>query len=85
MPDPSDHVVTLVGSGQMALVAADAVAAGGARVKLWGPHPKNVRRLAETREAPQHLAGFRLPDAVEVTDDASRALDDVTVDLTQIW
>ncbi len=59
--------VSIIGGGQMGLVIADALVAGGATVRLWGPHGEHVSELAATRKSPDRLPGFILDDAVEVT------------------
>lgn len=51
----------------MGLVMADALAVGGSDVLLWGPHRERIELLAETRQSPDRLAGFTLPEPVVVT------------------
>ena len=76
--------VTILGDGQMALVMADALAERGVGVRLWGPFPDQLEKLAETRRSPDRLPGFVLPDAVEVMADAAAALDSVDLILNAI-
>jgi glycerol-3-phosphate dehydrogenase (NAD(P)+) len=77
------RTVALVGDGQMGLVLADALVARGAKVKLWGPFPDAVKKLAETRTSPR-LGGFHLSDGVEVYADAALALSGVDVAMNAI-
>jgi glycerol-3-phosphate dehydrogenase (NAD(P)+) len=44
------------------------------RVRLWGARPDSVRLLRERRENVRLLPGVPIPEAVELTDDAGRAL-----------
>ena len=76
--------VTILGDGQMALVMADALAHRGVGVRLWGPFPDQLEKLAETRRSPDRLPGFVLPDAVEVMADAAAALDSIDLVLNAI-
>lgn len=57
----------------MALVLADVLADRGVPVRVWGPFAESVRPLRETRESPR-LPGFRLSEAVEVTERADEAM-----------
>lgn len=76
--------ITIIGDGQMALVLADALVAAGAEPCIWGPFPEAVEALAATRENPDRLPGFRLPDAVRVETDAGRALEGASLLLNAI-
>lgn len=69
----------------MGLVLSDAaIAAGVADVRLWGHDPARVASIAATREAPERLPGFRLPDAVEVIADSAAALAGATLVLNAV-
>jgi len=59
--------VAIIGGGQMGLVMAEALVAGGADVLLWGPHADRVEVLAATRQSPDRLPGFELPEPVVAT------------------
>ena len=61
------EVVSIIGDGQMGLVMADAVAAAGLSVRLWGRDPERVESLAESRRSPRRLAEF-LGECVEEPD-----------------
>lgn len=79
MTQTSQHHVAMIGTGQMGLVMADAVAARGVPVTMWGPRPEIVGRLEQDRELPERLPGFRLPERVRVTSDPEVAFRDATV------
>ena len=66
--------MTVIGDGQMGLVMADALAAGGHQVRLWGPFEDQVRALAVSRSS-DRLPGFLLDEAIEVLTDPSEALE----------
>jgi len=72
LPLPAQPVA-IIGDGQMGLVLADAFAAAGLDVRLFGPFPDHVALLARTREDPVRLPGFRLSKSVRVESDPSRA------------
>lgn len=74
-PPSMSPQVAIIGDGQMALVMADAAAARGAAVRLWGPLEADARQLAQTRTSPR-LHDFHLTDAVQVSHDPARALAD---------
>lgn len=61
----SDRIVIL-GDGQMSLVLADALAFNRVPVRIWSPFAADAATLQTERFSPR-LAGFRLPDGVEVT------------------
>jgi glycerol-3-phosphate dehydrogenase (NAD(P)+) len=84
MTSKSPHHVAILGSGQMGLVMADAMAHRGARVTMWGPHQETVDRLAAERCIPGRLDGFHLNEAVRVTSDPAEAFEGVTVALNAI-
>ena len=64
----------IIGTGQMGLVLADALAQRGMEVSLWGRSPDLVRQLAATRRS-NRLLDFVLRDEVEVTTDPSQLFD----------
>ena len=51
------ELVSIVGSGQMGLVMADALAERGSEVRLWCRRPEFARELSESRRSPL-LPGF---------------------------
>ncbi|MHC5023681.1 MAG: NAD(P)H-dependent glycerol-3-phosphate dehydrogenase [Planctomycetota bacterium] len=76
--------VAIIGDGQMGLVMADALAACGVGVRLWGPFAKDMQELAATRRSPARLESFELPESVEVTADDAQAFEDVGLVLNAI-
>lgn len=75
--------VAVIGDGQMGLVMADALAAAGRRVRLWGPFPDHVRDLASSRVT-ERLPGFEIPRSIDIRVDASEALEDAELVLCAI-
>ena len=47
---------------------------GGKQVTLWTRDPRQADEIATRRENRRYLPGIRIPDAVDVTNDLSRAL-----------
>jgi glycerol-3-phosphate dehydrogenase (NAD(P)+) len=47
----------------------------GHRVRLWGAHAETVERIRNDRENARLLPGVRIPDEVEITDDAATAVE----------
>jgi len=66
--------VTIVGTGQLGLVLADAAAARGATVRLLGRDETVCEELSSTRRNDRRLPGFQLPRSVLVTPDPAIAL-----------
>lgn len=77
------ELVSIVGSGQMGLVMADALAERGSEVRLWCRRPEFARELSESRRSPL-LPGFELSPKVEVISDDHAALDGATVILCAV-
>ena len=77
------ELVSIVGSGQMGLVMADALAERGSEVRLWCRRPEFARELAASRQSPL-LPGFTLAPAVEVVSDDHIALDGASVILCAV-
>ncbi len=73
------ETAAIVGTGQMGLVLAEALAGRGVEVRLWGRRPERVRELARTRRSPDRAPGLILPTDVLVTRDAAAALPGATV------
>jgi glycerol-3-phosphate dehydrogenase (NAD(P)+) len=48
----------------------------GTPVCLWGRNPDKIRRIRETRENTPYLPGVPIPDAVAVTADLDRAMEE---------
>ncbi|MEE2719497.1 MAG: NAD(P)H-dependent glycerol-3-phosphate dehydrogenase [Planctomycetota bacterium] len=84
MPQSAESHVAIIGTGQMGLVMADAIASRGISVSMWGPRKEIVERLDRDRALPERLADFRLPDAVRTTADPARALAGATVAVNAI-
>lgn len=68
--------VTILGEGQMGLVACRLLDENGSSgdVRVWGKFAASVDRLRETRESPR-LPRFRLPEGVTCTTDGGVALE----------
>jgi len=66
-------LITIVGSGQMATVAALILAEQGISVRLWAASRERADELRTARENRRYLPGFKFPDRVSITDDASAA------------
>ncbi len=66
--------VAIIGDGQMGVVLALALDAGGAGVTIWGHDAAHVADLAARRESRRHLPGVRLPERISITADDSEAL-----------
>lgn len=67
---------TVVGAGAMGTLCAHLLAAGGARVRLWGRSREFVASVQRERENRRYLPGLTLADAIEVTHDFAYALAD---------
>ena len=67
--------VTIIGDGQMGLVLAMILEAGGVPVTLWGRCAEHVSDLARERKSRRHLPGVQIPDSIAVTSDEMEALD----------
>jgi len=65
--------IAILGDGQMALVAADALIEQGASVVLWSHDAPALADLARTRRSPR-LENFTLPEPVETQPDATAAI-----------
>jgi len=68
----------------MGLVLADALVRRGVPVTLWGPFSDIVAHLRLSRENPGRMPGFRLNDAIVVTDEPSEAVGDCTLAINAI-
>jgi glycerol-3-phosphate dehydrogenase (NAD(P)+) len=75
--------ICIAGDGQMGLVLAGVAHDAGHRVSLWCPLPGTAGALASTRSSPR-LADFALATAIEVTEDARRALEGATLVVSAI-
>jgi glycerol-3-phosphate dehydrogenase (NAD(P)+) len=75
--------IAIAGDGQMGLVLAGVAHDSGHPVRMWCPLPGTAGTLASTRTSPR-LADFSLPAAIEVTEDAGRALDGATLVVSAI-
>jgi glycerol-3-phosphate dehydrogenase (NAD(P)+) len=75
--------LAIAGDGQMALVLAAVAIDAGHAVRMWCPMPGSAAPLSATRTSPR-LPELRLHDAVEVTEDPSRAFDGATLLLSAI-
>lgn len=77
------ELVSIVGSGQMGLVMADALAERGSEVRLWCRRPEFALELSDSRRSPL-LPGFQLSPKVEVVSGDHAALDAATVILCAV-
>jgi glycerol-3-phosphate dehydrogenase (NAD(P)+) len=77
------ETVLILGDGQMALVAADALHERGVRVRIWGPFAEHVDALRTNRLSPR-LTQFTLHESIEVTADDAAAFEDVTLIINAI-
>ena len=84
MTSPTPNHVTIAGTGQMALVMADALRVRGVGVSMWGPRSETVDRLSADRCMPDRLEGVTLGPEVLVTADAEEACSGATVLLNAI-
>ncbi|HKA04004.1 MAG TPA: NAD(P)H-dependent glycerol-3-phosphate dehydrogenase [Acidimicrobiales bacterium] len=66
--------MTVLGAGAWGTTVA-ALAAGAAETRLWALELEVVAAITERHENTPYLAGFTLPDTLEVTDDLAEALD----------
>ena len=84
MTQSPSHHVAIIGTGQMGLVMADAIAARGVQVSMWGPRTEIVERLNQDRALPERLPDFRLPDSIGATADPQEAFCGATVAVNAI-
>lgn len=94
-PTTNAPVVSVLGVGQMGLVCAGVLAspepglvdgqglARPVRVRMWGHSADEAGRIAQTRRTPR-LAGFVLPDSIDVTLKDSAALADSSLIVSAI-
>lgn len=75
--DPQHHVA-IIGTGQMGLVMADAMACRGVKVSIWGPRPETVQRLASERTLPDRLPEVELDPSVVVSSEPGEVLGKAT-------
>ena len=62
---------TILGAGGWGTALALAWAKDGRKIVLWGHNVQRIEQLRENRENVDYLPGFKLPDNVKVTNDAS--------------
>ena len=65
--------VTVIGAGSWGTAVA-ALAARNADVTLWARRPELAEAISATRENPDYLGGFRLPDRLSATSDLEEAV-----------
>ncbi|MCB0968793.1 MAG: NAD(P)-dependent glycerol-3-phosphate dehydrogenase [Ilumatobacter sp.] len=65
--------VAVIGAGSWGTTVAS-LAAVNTPTTLWARRPDLVRTMCDTRENPDYLAGFRLPDQLTVTDSMAQAV-----------
>jgi glycerol-3-phosphate dehydrogenase (NAD(P)+) len=66
--------VAVLGGGAWGGVLAALASARGHDVALWEADPQAAVALGRERNSPRSVPGFRLPDAVAVSEDAARAV-----------
>jgi glycerol-3-phosphate dehydrogenase (NAD(P)+) len=81
--DPRDQLITILGDGQMALVASDALACAGAKCRLWSHDAEALAELGKTRRSPR-LESFTLDASVETEPDIEKAVRDADLVLSAI-
>ena len=79
---PDEHT-TILGDGQMALVAADALAATGWDIRIWGHDAGDLAALGAERTSPR-LPGFTLPPAVTTEPDLAAAVEGASLIVSAI-
>ncbi|MBM44385.1 MAG: glycerol-3-phosphate dehydrogenase [Phycisphaerae bacterium] len=84
MQDDTRHHVAIIGTGQMGLVMADAMASRGVKISMWGPRPETVERLASNRALPDRLPGVELGPSVVVSPDPEEVVGSATIVLNAI-
>ncbi len=65
--------ITIVGNGSMATVCALLLESRGCRVTIWGASSGHVDELIQTRENRKYLPGYRIPESIRLTADATQA------------
>jgi len=65
---------TVLGAGSWGTTLAMRLSGSGHEVRLWGHDPQRTRALAQRRENATYLPGFRVPDALRVTERLEDAL-----------
>ncbi len=76
--------IAILGNGGFGTAMALTRERAGHDVSLWGHDTDYTRAIATTRENPRYLAGVRLPDAIEVSDDPAAALRDASAVLVAV-
>ncbi len=71
--EPSYHLAVL-GAGSWGTALAVLASRNGHRTLLWGHDPEHVRKLAVERQNTYHLAGYRFPESLMVTDALAHAV-----------
>jgi glycerol-3-phosphate dehydrogenase (NAD(P)+) len=66
--------IAVVGAGSYGTSLALVFGSAGHAVSLWCHAPDLAERMRDTRENDIYLPGFRLPDAVQVTNDLAEAV-----------
>jgi len=65
--------IAIIGDGAMGTLCSKLLAEKGCRVRMWSAFPEQAAELRATGENRRFLPGVRLPEAVEITDDAGEA------------
>ncbi len=74
----------ILGAGSWGTALAIALAPRFAEVRLWARDAAQAERIAKARENERYLSGFRLPDAVSVSNDLERSLNGADVILSVV-
>ena len=76
------ETIAIIGDGAMATVCGILLADKGHRVRLFSMFPDHLADMAAARENRRYLPGVPIPDRVELTTDASVALEDAALILS---
>lgn len=68
------NAVAVLGAGAWGTAIAIALARGGRAVRLYARRADHAQQLRQTRINEERLPGYRLPDSIEVLDDARQAV-----------
>jgi glycerol-3-phosphate dehydrogenase (NAD(P)+) len=76
--------LTIVGDGGWGLAVGILACNAGHRVRVWGIDREYVAEVAESRESPRYLPGFRIPDALEMGSDFGPLAEDADLVLSVV-
>jgi glycerol-3-phosphate dehydrogenase (NAD(P)+) len=76
--------IAILGNGGFGTAMALTLERAGHEVSLWGHDKAYTQQIAATRENPRYLAGARLAEGIDVTDDPEAALRDAAAVLVAV-